>query len=134
LTPQASAYLDKARNDLEDAAKIAAIGLARAAARSAYYAAFHAAEAFIAERSGKVARTHSGVRAKFAEMAKSEPNSTKRSARFWHRRTNTRKLAITASDRRRIADGAGNLYGTTQQGGTGSKCTVGWGTVFKGEH
>jgi uncharacterized protein (UPF0332 family) len=55
LTPQARAYLDKARNDLEDAAKIAAIGLAQAAARSAYYAAFHAAEALIAERSGKVA-------------------------------------------------------------------------------
>ena len=82
MTPQARAYLDKARSDLEEAAKIAAIGLAQVATRSAYYAAFHAAQALIAERSGKVARTHSGVRAKFAEMARSESQLDKTFSTF----------------------------------------------------
>jgi uncharacterized protein (UPF0332 family) len=49
VTPEAQAYLDKAREDLDDARKIMAINLAKAAARSAYYAAFHAAEALIVE-------------------------------------------------------------------------------------
>jgi uncharacterized protein (UPF0332 family) len=72
LTPESRAWLNKAHSDLDEAAKIAAIGLARAAARSACFAAFHAAQALIVERSGKTAKTHSGVRAKFAEIARSE--------------------------------------------------------------
>ncbi len=68
MTPEASDYLRKAREDLGDARKIAAINLARAAARSAYYAAFHAAEALIFERTGKIAKTHSGVRTVFASL------------------------------------------------------------------
>ena len=57
MTPEAKDYLDKARDDLEDARKIAAIHLAKVAARSAYYVAFHAAEALIIERTGKIAKT-----------------------------------------------------------------------------
>jgi uncharacterized protein (UPF0332 family) len=66
VTPEATDYLNKARDDLDDAKKIAALGLAKIAARSAYYAAFNAAEALIVERTGKIAKTHSGVRAEFA--------------------------------------------------------------------
>lgn len=47
MTPEAENYLIKARDDLKDARKIVAIGLSTVAARTAYYAAFHAAEAFI---------------------------------------------------------------------------------------
>jgi len=70
VTPEAGDYLDKARGDLDDARKIMSIHLAKVAARSAYYAAFHAAEALIIERTGKVAKTHSGVRAEFACLLK----------------------------------------------------------------
>lgn len=70
MTPEAEDYLERAREDLGDARKIADIPLAKAAARSAYYAAFHAAEAFIIERSGKIAKTHSGVRVEFARLLK----------------------------------------------------------------
>jgi len=56
---------------------IAAIGLAKAAARSAYYAAFHTAQAFIVERTGKIAKTHSGVRSEFARLAKDTPGIDK---------------------------------------------------------
>ncbi len=77
MTPEAQDYLDKARGDLNDAVKIAAIGLATIAARSAYYAAFHAAEAFIMENTGKIAKTHSGVRSEFARLAKETPGIDK---------------------------------------------------------
>ena len=82
MTPEAKNYLDKAREHLEEARKIAGIGLARAAARSAYYAAFHAAQAFIVERTGKIAKTHSGVRSEFARLAKDTPGIGKGFAAF----------------------------------------------------
>ena len=65
MMPEAAYYLSKARDDLDEARKIAAIGFAAAVARSAYYAAFHAAQAFIIDRTGKIAKTHSGVRRNF---------------------------------------------------------------------
>ncbi|HWN51900.1 MAG TPA: HEPN domain-containing protein [Xanthobacteraceae bacterium] len=77
MTPEAADYLNKARDDLNDARKIAAIGLAKVAARVAYYAAFHAAEAFIVERTGKIAKTHSGVRSEFARLARETPEIDK---------------------------------------------------------
>jgi uncharacterized protein (UPF0332 family) len=77
VTPEAADYLNKARDDLNDAREIAAIGLAKVAARAAYYAAFHAAEAFIVERTGKIAKTHSGLRAEFARLARNEPGIDK---------------------------------------------------------
>jgi hypothetical protein len=42
VKPEPQKFLDKARSDLADAKKIAAIELANIAARAAYYAAFHA--------------------------------------------------------------------------------------------
>lgn len=54
MKPEAADCLEKAREDLDDARKIAAIGLAKVAARCAYYAAFHAAEALIVARMGKM--------------------------------------------------------------------------------
>ena len=70
MTPEARDYLCKAREDLNDARKVAAIGLAKVAARAAYYTAFHTAEAFIVERTGKIAKTHSGLRSEFARLAR----------------------------------------------------------------
>jgi uncharacterized protein (UPF0332 family) len=43
------------------------------AAREAYLAVFHAAEAYIFEQTGKAAKTHRGVRSEFARLAKAEP-------------------------------------------------------------
>ena len=82
MTPEAKDYLDKARDDLDDARKIIAIPLAKIAARTAYYAAFHAAEAFIIERTGKVAKTHSGVRTEFARLLKDTPSVGKELLKF----------------------------------------------------
>jgi uncharacterized protein (UPF0332 family) len=70
VKPETQKYLAKARSDLADAKKIATIGLEKLAARSAYYAAFHAAEGLIFENTGKVAKTHSGVRSEFARLTR----------------------------------------------------------------
>jgi uncharacterized protein (UPF0332 family) len=65
-------YLARARENLSEARQIAGIGLATVAARSAYYAAFHAAEAYIFDKTGRIAKTHSGVRAEFSRLAKDD--------------------------------------------------------------
>lgn len=71
--PEIQAYLEKARQALHEARAVLAIGLMEAAGRAAYLAAYHAAQAFILDRTGKVAKTHSGVRSEFARLAKEEP-------------------------------------------------------------
>jgi uncharacterized protein (UPF0332 family) len=82
MTPQAASYLAKAREDLSDARQIAGIGLAKVAARSAYYVTFHAAEALIIEKTGKVAKSHSGVRSEFARLTKDDPRIGKAGTAF----------------------------------------------------
>jgi len=53
---------------------IAATGLSDVAAREAYLAAYHAAEAYIFERINKAAKTHRGVRSQFSRLARREPS------------------------------------------------------------
>lgn len=43
------------------------------AGRAAYLAGFHAAQAFISERTGKIAKSHSGVRSVFSRLVKRDP-------------------------------------------------------------
>ena len=97
MRPETSAYLDKARRDLGDARAVADIGLSMIAARSAYYAAFHAAEAFIVERTGKIAKTHSGVRSKLAELSRTDHTIDRDVLTFWARLMSTRTSVTTAS-------------------------------------
>ena len=73
MTPEAARFLDKARQCLEDAVLYQPL-VARIAGREAYLAAYNAAEALVFERTGKAAKTHRGLRAQFALIAKNEPN------------------------------------------------------------
>ena len=73
MTPETAAYLAKARESLDEAKVILTVGLWKPAARCAYYAVFHAAQAFIRERTGRIAKTHSGVRSEFAKVIRDEP-------------------------------------------------------------
>lgn len=82
MKPETRKFLDKAHGDLADARMVAAVELSHIAARSAYYAAFHAAEAFIFERTGKVAKTHSGVRSEFTRLARFSPEIGKTFSAF----------------------------------------------------
>jgi uncharacterized protein (UPF0332 family) len=66
-------YLGKARNALKEARAVAKIELSEAAGRAAYHCAFHAASAYIFDRTGKIAKTHRGVRSEFSRLAKDDP-------------------------------------------------------------
>lgn len=52
------------------------------AGREAYLAAFHAAQALIAERTGKDAKTHRGVHVQFARLTRNEPAIDEQLRRF----------------------------------------------------
>ena len=73
MKPEAANYLDKARHCLNGAKTVASAGLPDIAAREAYLAAFHAAEAYIFEHTDKAAKTHRGVRSQFNRLAQREP-------------------------------------------------------------
>jgi uncharacterized protein (UPF0332 family) len=72
LKAETAQYLEKARQCLADAEKLRAF-VPRIAGREAYLAAFHAAEALLYERSGRIAKTHRGLRAQFALVARDDP-------------------------------------------------------------
>jgi uncharacterized protein (UPF0332 family) len=73
LTPEAAETLATAHQHLSDAKAIRGLNIGHVAAREAYLAAFHAAEAFIHERTGRAIKTHTGLRTVFARLAKDEP-------------------------------------------------------------
>ena len=70
--PEAERYLDNAQQCVANARTSLTINLTNDAGRSAYLAAFHAAQVFIFERTGKVAETHKGVHTAFARLVKDE--------------------------------------------------------------
>ena len=69
MKPETAQFLDKAHECLADATRYQLL-VPRIAGREAYLAAFHAAEALFFERTGKIAKTHRGLRAQFARIAK----------------------------------------------------------------
>lgn len=82
MSPEARDLLDAGREDLAEARQAMTIGLYRVAARGAYYAAFHAAEALILERTGQIAKTHSGVRSVFGRLVRDDPRVDRRVSGF----------------------------------------------------
>lgn len=72
MKPESAAYLAKAHECLDAATKIAAAGLPQVAAKEAYLAAYHAAQALVFERTGQVVKSHSGMRSVFARLAREE--------------------------------------------------------------
>jgi len=73
MTAEAARYLEKAQQCLSNARIEFDVGLYNDAARNAYLAAFHAAQGFIFERAGKIAKTHGGVHREFGRLSKAEP-------------------------------------------------------------
>lgn len=73
MTPEAAGYLDKARRCLSYARINLGVGLGNDAGRNADLAVFHAAQAFLFERTGAVTKTHHGVHTQFNHLAKDEP-------------------------------------------------------------
>lgn len=69
----ADAHIAKARENLRFAQYALAGDYSEEAGRSAYMAAYHAAQAFIAARTGRSPKTHSGTRSEFARLGRDEP-------------------------------------------------------------
>jgi uncharacterized protein (UPF0332 family) len=74
MKAEAADYLAKARQCLEGARTIADVSLHHVAGREAYLAAFHAAEAYNFERTGKTVKIHRSLRATFSRLANDEPS------------------------------------------------------------
>jgi uncharacterized protein (UPF0332 family) len=63
------------------------------AARAAYPAAFHAAQALISERTGRIAKSHSGLRSTFARLVKDDPQVDRALLRFLGRAYRFKEIA-----------------------------------------
>ncbi len=68
MTPEAADHLKKARTCLDRARVILEAEVPDVAAREAYLAGFHAAQALIVERTGREAKTHKGAHTEIYDM------------------------------------------------------------------
>ena len=114
------AYLDKARQSLNEAQAVAVIGFYAAAGRAAYLASFMG----IMLRTNKVAKTHAGVRSEFARIARDEPGLERGLASFLARAYNLKTaadyavgvdVAVSASEATDAIDGAARFVGAIER-------------------
>jgi len=73
MTPEAKYFLVKAEKLVSEAEAMLGINLNEAAGRTAYLAGFHAAQAFIFEKTGRSAKTHRGVQSELHRLTKDDP-------------------------------------------------------------
>ncbi len=92
MTPEAAAFLDKARECLAKADGM----LDRwpdEAGREAYLAGLHSAQALIVENTGKVVKTHRGVQRELARLTKDTPGFDVELRTFLGRTYNLKAIA-----------------------------------------
>lgn len=83
MTPETGEHLGKAREYLVKArALLDVVHFADEAGRAVYLAAFHAAQALISEKTGKIAKTHEGVNRQFNALTKDDPRVDRELRRF----------------------------------------------------
>ena len=93
MTPDSQAYLDKSKELLVEAAGLLTHGFNNAAGRDAYLAGFHAAQALIAEKMGKPAKTHMGVQSEIYRLLSIDPNIDPDLLKFLSRAYNLKAVA-----------------------------------------
>jgi uncharacterized protein (UPF0332 family) len=94
VTPEAADYLGKAREYLAKARDLLDVmHYSDEAGRASYLAGFHAAQAFIFSHTGKVVKSHSGLRSTFARLAKDEPSMDRTLTRFLGRAYKLKEIA-----------------------------------------
>ena len=93
MTPETADYLAKAREYLNKARSLLDVmHYSDEAARAAYLAAFHAAQALVFERTARVAKSHSGLRTTFARLAKDDPRIDRPFTRFLARAYKSKEI------------------------------------------
>jgi uncharacterized protein (UPF0332 family) len=95
VTPEAERSLEKANECLSTARAELEINLSSEAGRNAYLAAFHAARAFIFERTGRVVKRHESVQREFTRLARDEPKIDKSFPVFLSQAYNLKAVADT---------------------------------------
>lgn len=93
MKPETSAFFAKATELLDRAPALLAKGFVEEAGRAAYLAGFHAAQALIFEKQGRILKTHSGVQTEFARLAKNEATIDAESRAFLGRAYNLKVVA-----------------------------------------
>ena len=93
MKPQAAAFLEKSRELLERADKILGVGLNEDAGRTAYLAAFHAAQALIFEHRDRAVKPHKGVRTEFLRLTKNDARIDPELRAFLGRAYNLKAIA-----------------------------------------
>jgi uncharacterized protein (UPF0332 family) len=93
VTPQTAGFLGKAQKLLGEATIMLSVALNEAAGRTAYLAAFHAAQALIFEQIGKILKTHNGVQAEFLQLTKDDPRVDPELRLFLSRAYNLKAVA-----------------------------------------
>lgn len=93
MKPQVLDYLASARERIERAGALLAQGFTDEAGRAAYLAGFHAAQAVVFERQGRVFKSHNGVQSEFARIVKDEPSFDIEQRAFLGRAYNLKAIA-----------------------------------------
>lgn len=93
MKSQTSAFLDKARELLDQAEAIFDIGLNEPAGRTAYLAGFHAAQALIFETSDRTYKRHPTVQGQFSRLVKDDPRVDDQLRGFLGRAYNLKAIA-----------------------------------------
>ncbi len=91
-------FLAKAVKLLNEADTMLSVDLNEAAGRSAYLAGFHAAQALLFERLGKVLKTHAGVHAEFLRLTRDDPRLDADLRVFLSRSYNLKAIADYETD------------------------------------
>jgi uncharacterized protein (UPF0332 family) len=93
VRPEASGFLDKAREFLLKAEDMFADDWPDEAGRAAYLAGLHAAQAVIVERTGRIIKRHRGVRNELRRLLKDEPRFDLELQAFLGRAYNLKAIA-----------------------------------------
>ena len=107
MTPETKEHLDKAHETLIKARGLLAVmHYSDEAARAAYLAGFHAAQALISERTGRVAKSHSGVRSAFARLVRDDPRVDRSLVSFLGRAYRFKEVADYGTGPHAVVTGA----------------------------
>lgn len=117
MKPQTGAFLDKARELLDQADTVMGVGLNEAAGRTAYLAALHAAQALIFENASKVVTSHKSVQSEFWRLTKDQPRVDDELRAFLSRAYNFKRIADyeTGPDSHISAETARNAIATARR-------------------
>jgi uncharacterized protein (UPF0332 family) len=99
VTPQAAPFIRHANTVLERADVMLRAGQNEDAARTAYLASFHMAQAYIFERTGRSSKTHHGVRREFFRLTKDDARTDPELRRLLARSTSSKWWRTIFPDR-----------------------------------